>query len=82
MSIFRRLQELARDGVPLDEAERVLRADQRRRKPTRDSGKRHQAEKRQRAEELGLAETREAAQEARLTAWMGYDIAPPPDIDD
>jgi hypothetical protein len=82
MSIFRRLQELARDGVPLDEAERVLRADQRRRKPARSPGERHAAEKRGRAEELGLAESHEAAQAARLTAWMGWDIAPPPEGDE
>ena len=80
--ILARLRDLARQGVPFDEAERALRADQRRRKPPHDSGERHAAEKRERAELLGLAETHEAARAGRLTAWMGLDICPPPEGDE
>ena len=80
--LFSRLRELAKADVPLDQAERALRADQRRQKPALTSGERHAAEKRERAELLGLAESHEVAKAGRLTRWLGWDVAPPPEGDE
>jgi hypothetical protein len=81
MSLLRSFRTLARSGADLREAERLLRGEARRRRPSTDGLTTAERARRQRAEwaELhGLDVTHELAQEVRLARWLGWDICPPP----
>jgi hypothetical protein len=82
VSLLRRVHALARGRVPFDEAERLLRADVSPRQPRASAAERAREERREWAELHGLDVTAEIAREARLTAWLGFDLAPPPEGDD
>jgi hypothetical protein len=83
MSLIRKAQKLARQGVPLDRAEAELRRHERatRRKPTLTGAERMQRDRQETAEGWGLEPTAEVSRLARLHRWMGWDIAPPPEDD-
>jgi hypothetical protein len=83
MSLIRKAQELARQGVPLDRAEAELRRHERasRRKPTLTGEERMRRDRQETAEGWGVDATQEVSRLARLHQWLGWDLAPPPEDD-
>lgn len=84
MSLIKRAWQMAERNVPLDVAERELRQYEQstKRKPSRFTGaEQMRRDRAETAQAWGVDTTQEVSRFARLAAWMGWDIAPPPDDD-
>lgn len=82
MSLVKRIQLLARQGVEFDKAERLLRPSLAAKPPEQTGAERMRVEKQEFASLHGLQASRDIAREQRLESWMGLDICPPPDEND
>lgn len=77
MSLIRRIQDLASERVPFDEAERLIKPHLRDAAPEGTGAERMRAEKREWAAMNGMAVEADIAREGRLSRWLGLDIRPP-----
>lgn len=79
MSLAKRIALLARKDVPFDRAESLLRPSLAPKPQEPTGGEKMAAEKAEWASLHGLQASHDIARESRLEAWLGLDLAPPPD---